>query len=521
MVASCAAMWLLLAAPWLVPRHEPLHARRFLWAALVLPSPLLVYGGTAWSEPTAAALLVAVVVTVLRRSRTWVLVTVAALAGLSRDVAPLIVLALGLASVLAGVEPRDRRRVLTAIGAGAATAVVLTAAWNLFRFGVPRSATYATRPFIVTEPAIVLANGLVLLLAPNGGILPSWASTAAFVPVVARGVRAATASRARRLALACLGAAMAVFLIVLACWYSPVGWNAWGPRLFLGVAPAILFAVLAVVPPLPTSTVRIVAGLAAAGALLGSPNLLVRGDNDLVDRFFDGSMGSPAVTRSLITACHDEPEICVLNTGFLLRPSLLSQATTRGLRGAGVLWLVLGEATSLAALAAWLTGRDRPASRRGLRLDAVPIDDPVARRLEAAMSAEIVVRYGGEEFEPPLPAELFVPPAGVFVVARLDGEPVGCAGIRRLDDERCELKRMYVADEARGRGVARARLARLEDEARALGYRQLWLETGTAQPEAIGLYESAGYEPIANYGAYADDPRSRCYAKRLTPAPAG
>jgi GNAT superfamily N-acetyltransferase len=108
----------------------------------------------------------------------------------------------------------------------------------------------------------------------------------------------------------------------------------------------------------------------------------------------------------------------------------------------------------------------------------------------------------------------------VFVVARLDGEPVGCAGIRRLDDERCELKRMYVADEARGRGVARALLARLEDEARALGYRQLWLETGTAQPEAIGLYESAGYEPIANYGAYADDPRSRCFAKRVSEGPA-
>lgn len=166
-----------------------------------------------------------------------------------------------------------------------------------------------------------------------------------------------------------------------------------------------------------------------------------------------------------------------------------------------------------------------------LRIDAIALSDPVARPLEAEMSAEIVVRYGGEEFEPPLPAELFEPPAGVFVVAWLevdggDREAVGCAGIRRLDDERCELKRMFVTEAARGRGVARALLERLEEEAVDLGYSALWLETGTEQPEAIALYESSGYEPIPNYGAYKDDPRSRCFAKPLSrsaaePGPGG
>lgn len=159
--------------------------------------------------------------------------------------------------------------------------------------------------------------------------------------------------------------------------------------------------------------------------------------------------------------------------------------------------------------------------RRVLRIDAIALSDPVARRLEAEMSAEIVVRYGGEEFEPPLPAELFEPPAGVFLVAWLevdggDREAVGCAGIRRLDEERCELKRMFVAEAARGRGVARALLERLEDEAVDLGYSALWLETGTEQPEAIALYESSGYEPVPNYGTYKDDPRSRCFAKPLS-----
>jgi GNAT superfamily N-acetyltransferase len=155
-----------------------------------------------------------------------------------------------------------------------------------------------------------------------------------------------------------------------------------------------------------------------------------------------------------------------------------------------------------------------------LRLTPLSLTAPVARALEAEMSAEIVVRYGGEEFEPPLDAGLFEPPDGVFVVAYLevdggDEVPVGCAGIRRHDATTAELKRMFVAEAARGRGVARALLARLEDEAVALGYDALWLETGTEQPEAIALYESAGYEPIANYGKYKDDPRSRCYAKPL------
>lgn len=148
-------------------------------------------------------------------------------------------------------------------------------------------------------------------------------------------------------------------------------------------------------------------------------------------------------------------------------------------------------------------------------MEVRPISDPVARRLEAEMSAEIVVRYGGEEFEPPLETSYFESPDGVFVVAWLDDEAVGCGGIRRLDAATCELKRMFVAEAARGRGVARALLGRLEDEARSLGYSCLWLETGTEQPEAIGLYRSAGYEPIANYGQYRDDPRSRCFAKPL------
>ncbi|HKX71843.1 MAG TPA: GNAT family N-acetyltransferase, partial [Acidimicrobiales bacterium] len=78
-----------------------------------------------------------------------------------------------------------------------------------------------------------------------------------------------------------------------------------------------------------------------------------------------------------------------------------------------------------------------------------------------------------------------------------------------------EIKRMYTAPAARRRGVSRALLARLETEAVRLGYRRLQLETGDRQPEAIALYESAGYGHIPTYGQYAGDELSVCFAKDL------
>jgi GNAT superfamily N-acetyltransferase len=104
---------------------------------------------------------------------------------------------------------------------------------------------------------------------------------------------------------------------------------------------------------------------------------------------------------------------------------------------------------------------------------------------------------------------------GAFVVARLDGRPVGCGAIRRLEEGIGEVKRMYVRPEARRRGVARLVLAKLEDTAGALGLHILRLETGTLQPESIALYETHGYRPIPRFGEYADDPFSVCFEKAL------
>jgi putative acetyltransferase len=100
-------------------------------------------------------------------------------------------------------------------------------------------------------------------------------------------------------------------------------------------------------------------------------------------------------------------------------------------------------------------------------------------------------------------------------VAHLDGRAVACGGVRRLRDGIAEIKRMYVEPQVRGRGISRALLAALESAAREAGYREVWLETGLGQPEAMALYEASGYAPITPYGHYKDHDGSRCYAKRL------
>ena len=87
-----------------------------------------------------------------------------------------------------------------------------------------------------------------------------------------------------------------------------------------------------------------------------------------------------------------------------------------------------------------------------------------------------------------------------------DGEALGCGALRALGADAAEVKRMYVAPAARGRGIAEALLAELEDAARRRGWTTLRLETGPRQPEAIGLYSGAGYRPIAAFGAYVDAP---------------
>ena len=126
--------------------------------------------------------------------------------------------------------------------------------------------------------------------------------------------------------------------------------------------------------------------------------------------------------------------------------------------------------------------------------------------------------YPAESYYALDPASLAGPDVRLFV-ARRDGVAVGIAalvlGPAGANAPEAELKRMFVAPEARGAGVATALLTAVERAAVEVGILRLVLETGPLQPEAIALYEKHGYARIPNFGPYINDPLSLCFAKEL------
>lgn len=101
------------------------------------------------------------------------------------------------------------------------------------------------------------------------------------------------------------------------------------------------------------------------------------------------------------------------------------------------------------------------------------------------------------------------------VVAYAENLPVGCGALRAYSEDAVEVKRMFVLPELRGRGIAGRVLAELETWASELGFARCILETGKKQPEAIHLYQKAGYELIPNYGQYLEVENSVCMEKKI------
>jgi GNAT superfamily N-acetyltransferase len=144
-----------------------------------------------------------------------------------------------------------------------------------------------------------------------------------------------------------------------------------------------------------------------------------------------------------------------------------------------------------------------------------PYAHPYAARLIGELQSEYLTRYGTPD-ETPIETGEFDPPAGLFLIGLLDGDPVAAGGWRRVAPGVGEIKRMYVAERARRRGLSRLMMTELEATLAAAGYERVVLMTGSGQPEAIALYESSGYAEIDPYGMYACEPNARFYGKPLT-----
>ena len=148
------------------------------------------------------------------------------------------------------------------------------------------------------------------------------------------------------------------------------------------------------------------------------------------------------------------------------------------------------------------------AAPEDLTVVQVPVSDPRVRPLLRELDAEYSARYGPDghaELNRHPDEEFTAPHGGVLLLLLERGAPVAGGAFRRYDAKTAELKRVWTHSAHRRRGLARRVLAELEREARARGYRRIYLTTGPRQPEARGLYLATGYTPLFDTAA---DPES-------------
>ncbi len=143
------------------------------------------------------------------------------------------------------------------------------------------------------------------------------------------------------------------------------------------------------------------------------------------------------------------------------------------------------------------------------------MNDAAAAQLIEELNADIMATHPeGNHFWWLTPEDV-APGSGAFLVLRLDGEPIGCGAVRKLNDDEAELKRMFVRPEVRNRKIGAVIVDTLEAEARSLGVKRLLLETALYLEPAVRMYERAGFTPIDNYGEYIGSADSHCMGKTL------
>jgi len=152
-----------------------------------------------------------------------------------------------------------------------------------------------------------------------------------------------------------------------------------------------------------------------------------------------------------------------------------------------------------------------------VEIRAVDPEAPDAQRCLRAYVGELNRRAPERGFDPSRgstaePHEVR-PPHGAFVVVYLRGEPIGCGAVKHHPGDVTDIKRMWLAESARGLGLGRRLLEHLEGLARRHGSREVRLETGDVLGEAIALYRSSGYLEVE---AFNDEPfADRWFAKPI------
>ena len=128
-------------------------------------------------------------------------------------------------------------------------------------------------------------------------------------------------------------------------------------------------------------------------------------------------------------------------------------------------------------------------------------DIPTVRSLFREYAQSLGFDLSFQDFEAEL-ASLpgkYAPPQGALLIARHGGTSCACVALRKIDEECCEMKRLYVQPARRGLGIGRQLVERILDEARAGGYRRMRLDTLSTMVSAVALYRSFGFRDIPPY----------------------
>jgi hypothetical protein len=229
-----------------------------LWAPIVtaalLASPLLHYGRSSFGEELAAALILGAVAAVLLDAGPVVVCSLIVLACVTKETNPPFVFVL---AAICAVAPQrgtaaHRRRMLSMITIGVVAGIALNAAFNVFRYGSLQNAYYVQSAFENTRPSLILRLFFAEWVSPNGGLLWFW--PLAILLVVGTAVMARRAPRwsVQQLAAPLVALLLLGQVLLLATWWQPFGWLAWGPRLVLPMIPALMVAGAAVGAPYAT-----------------------------------------------------------------------------------------------------------------------------------------------------------------------------------------------------------------------------------------------------------------------------
>lgn len=151
-----------------------------------------------------------------------------------------------------------------------------------------------------------------------------------------------------------------------------------------------------------------------------------------------------------------------------------------------------------------------------MNIETLDPDSPEVQALIAASDAYYVDLYPAESNHLESSEDLKKPNV-ILLGCRIDGELVasGAAKILRDDVDYAEIKRLFVLDRHRGKGLSNEIMRRLERELRGRGISLFRLETGIKQPQALGLYRKLGYRERAPFGSYVEDPFSVFMEKRV------